>query len=125
MGKQPYFTIVSLNPLVLQCSECPHRLDASHGGDAFAADIVRHVRDCHREATNQIRAAKRKMVPYPQSGPTLQFRCTECDWAFYIEHVLSDGVSFEERRKATAWFHSHTCSEFPRRVPRPPSKPFR
>ena len=67
----------------------------------------------------------RQMVPYPERGPTAQFRCTECDWVFYIQNPMLESVPVQERRKATAWFNLHSCSEFPRRGPKPPLKPVR
>ncbi|HKW66384.1 MAG TPA: hypothetical protein VJP04_03790 [Terriglobales bacterium] len=64
----------------------------------------------------------RHMVPYPWAGPILQFRCTHCDWSFYIEHVQRQGVRQQERDKATAWFEAHSCDEFRRREWRPTTR---
>ena len=64
----------------------------------------------------------RQIVPHPQRGPTVQFRCTECAWVFHIQNPLRVGVPIEERWKANGWFALHNCSDFPVRVPKPPSK---
>jgi rubredoxin len=67
----------------------------------------------------------RQMVPYPQRGPTVQFRCTECEWVFNIKNPIPDGAPVQERRKATAWFALHNCADHPRHVPKSPPKPVR
>lgn len=64
----------------------------------------------------------RQMVPYPQRGPTVQFRCTECDWAFNITNPIPEGAHVQERRKATAWFAFHNCADHPRHVLKPQSR---
>jgi len=66
----------------------------------------------------------RQMVPHPQRGPTLQFRCTECEWVFDVQDRRPESLSVEERRKAKAWFALHTCADYSRRVPKSHLKRF-
>ena len=54
----------------------------------------------------------RQMVSSPSEGPVKQFRCTDCEWAFYVQQPLTPEVPFEVQRSyAQRWFVGHSCLE--------------
>ena len=45
--------LVSISPLILECSECPKQFNTSGGGEVLIGEIVRHMLDRHPEAASE------------------------------------------------------------------------
>jgi hypothetical protein len=52
------------------------------------------------------------MIPYYHSGLLLKFRCTDCDWTYYIQNPSSATVPRDEEEKAKEQYMAHRCTEF-------------
>jgi len=52
-----------------------------------------------------------QMVLYPNPDSITQFRCTHCDWVFYVQKPLTPEVPLElQKRYAEGWFAKHHCT---------------
>ena len=50
----PSLRLLSISPLIVECSECSAQFNTSNGGEALIAEIVRHMLDRHPKATSKL-----------------------------------------------------------------------